>query len=111
MQAEKTHVEISSDIFNDKMLTIKGCYKTTLRLTYPEKQYEGTTMEVIVEKQGQETRTKTLTPGDTFTYVHEFKAEIVKDITKNHVFPITFKMDGQKYILNRTKQNKLILTK
>ena len=76
-QAEKTHVEISSDIFNDKMLTIKGCYKTTLRLTYPEKQYEGTTMEVIVEKQGQETRTKTLTPGDTFTYVHEFKAEIV----------------------------------
>jgi hypothetical protein len=110
MQAkEMTTVEVSSDIFNDKKVTVEGCWKTTIKLTYPEKQNQD--MAVQIESQGRELQSKILAPGDTLTFLHEFKAKVVKDITKDHVFPITFKMDGQEYKLNRTKQNKLILTK
>jgi hypothetical protein len=111
MQAETTIVEISSDIFDDRVMTIEGYHDFAVRFTYP-KDY-GNNIPIVVEmlEDNQVKETKSVLPGDTYTAKHTFKAKFTKDITKDHAFPITFKMDGQKYILNRTKQNKLILTK
>ena len=108
-QAETTVVKISSDIFDDKALIIEGLCETTVKLTYPT--MHNTPMPVTMSRQGEEPETKMLIPGDTYTVSHKFKAEFIKDLSRSNVFPITFKMDGQEYKLNRTKQNKLILTK
>jgi stalled ribosome rescue protein Dom34 len=109
-QAETTIVEISSDIFDDRVMIIEGYHDFVVQFTYPEGCDKS--IPIVVEMlEDNQVASKVVLPGDTYTAKHTFKAKFTKDITKDHAFPITFKMDGQKYILNRTKQNKLILTK
>jgi hypothetical protein len=108
-QTETTVVKISSDIFDDKALITEGTCETIVELTYPEK--HNAPMLVTMKRQGEEPTIRELIPGDTYTISHRFKAKFIKDLSRSNAFPITFKMDGQEYKLNRTKQNKLILTK
>lgn len=110
MQAkEETHFTFCTDIFSGKYMDMEGTGKVRINIDYPKDDPEHK-VTVEMEREGK-TMVHTLRPGDTYTLDHCVDITATKDITKNHVFPITFKMDGQKYILNRTKQNKLILTK
>lgn len=108
-QAETTVVKISSDLFDDKALITEGTYETIVEFTYPEEC--GVPMTVIMQREGQESIIKELIPGDTYTMSHRFKAEFTKHLKNSQLFPIILRFAGQKYKLNRTKQNKLILTK
>lgn len=106
---EKTHVDFCTDIFSGKYLDIKGNGKVTIKIDYPKDDSEHRIL-IEMEREGN-TSSWTLYPGDTYILDHCVDITATKDITKKHVFPIIFKMDGQEYKLNRTKQNKLILTK
>lgn len=50
-------------------------------------------------------------PGDVFEFDHEFSVDITNTVRKDHIFPLSLKFKGEKYLLNRTKNNKLLLTK
>lgn len=104
---EKTYVEFSTDFFSGRYLTIEGTGKVIFRVNYPK---DNTHVKIETEREGKITE-HTLKPGDSYNLHHCVNISTNKDIRKNHVFPITFKMDGQEYKLNKTKQSKLILTK
>lgn len=106
-QAEETYFTFCTNIFSGKYMAMEGNGKVTIRIDYPKNEHK---VVVEMEREGK-IITHTLYPGDAYTLDHNAIITATKDITKDHVFPIIFKMDGQKYILNRTKQNKLILTK
>lgn len=114
MQA-KTFVEFCTDIFNGNVLEIEGSGKAIVRVSYPEIS-SGPTLtgqkevKIEVERDG-DIKSFTLIAGDEFIFNHSVFIKATKDITDKHPFPITFTMGGQTYKLNRTKQNKLILTK
>ncbi len=109
MQA-KTFVEFSSDIFNGAILEIEGSGKVIIRVDYPK--IESDRKEVKIELEGDgNIKSYILIPGDSFNLTHRISVKVTKDIRNKHLFPITFTMDDQTYKLNRTKQNKLILTK
>lgn len=115
MQAKEiTKVDYSTNIFFGKVLERCGDGKISFVVDYPKitKAIPNPMVTVTIKKlQPPDERVQRLMPGDTLFMDHEVNINAVSDITKNHVFPITFKMDGQEYKLNRTKQNKLILTK
>lgn len=108
-QAEKTNFTFCTDIFRGKYLNIKSDGKVVIKIDYVKNDPD---RKVIIEMDRMgDVSSYTLWPDDSFILHHHVKVEATKDIQKDHVFPITFKMDGQEYKLNRTKQNKLILTK
>jgi hypothetical protein len=49
--------------------------------------------------------------GDTFSFAHYFEFSESEEVNSEQVFPVTLEYKGQKYILQKTKQGKLILTK
>ncbi|MGP8337656.1 MAG: hemin uptake protein HemP [Methanosarcinaceae archaeon] len=110
MQA-KTIVKINSDIFDNNVLITEGYHDFIVRFTYPKECGNGIPMTVELLEDNQMKASKVCMPGDDCVVKHTFKARSVKDLSESHVFPIIFKMSGQEYKLNRTKQNKLILTK
>lgn len=109
MQA-KTFVEFSTDIFNGDELEIEGSGKAIVRVNYPKIDSGQKEVKIEVERDGH-IKSFTLIAGDEFVFNHNVFIRATKVITNKHPFPITFTMGGQTYKLNRTKQNKLILTK
>jgi hemin uptake protein HemP len=109
-QAEETHFTFCTDIFQGKYLDIEGKGKVEIRIDYPENDPEHK-ITVEMTHNNEKILLHTLFPGDTYTLNHKVGITATKNIKKDHAFPIVFKMDGQEYKLNRTKQNKLILTK
>ena len=107
--ALKTCVGYCTNIFCGKYLDARGDGKVIFRIDYP-KDDPDKKITVEMEREGK-TTLHTLRPGDTYRLDHCVHITATRDITKNHIFPIVFSMDGQEYKLNRTKQNKLILTK
>ena len=105
----KTCVNYCTNIFCGKYITATGNGKVIFNVDYP-KDDPDKKVTVEIEREGQ-TTLHTLWPGDMCIINHCVDITATRDITKGHVFPITFSMDGQEYKLNRTKQNKLILTK
>lgn len=108
-QAETTHLTYRTDIFKGKHVDIEGNGKVTIRIDYPKNDPEHK-VSIEMEREGK-TVTHNLNPGDTYTLDHKILVKATRNTQENHVFPIVFKMDGRKYTLNKTKQNKLILTK
>lgn len=112
MRAETTVVEFSSDIFQGKYIEIEGCKETVLRVSFPKMFPNDFDPTVLIEiERNNKIQRYELNEGDNFILDHRMVVKSTKEIKDNHVFPIIFKMDGQEYKLNRTKQNKLILTK
>ena len=111
-QTEETHFTFCTDIFQGKYLDIEGKGKVEIKIDYPlfSREEEGKITVEMTHNNGK-ILLHTLFPGDTYTLNHKVGITATKDIKKDHAFPIVFKMDGQEYKLNRTKQNKLILTK
>ena len=112
-QATKTIIEFCQKIFSSNQLEINGNKKVIFRIGYPSQKldYNNKPFVVIDLEEDGKVRQFKLWQNDVFKFRHEISIKAVEDITKDHIFPITFKMDGQEYKLNRTKQNKLILTK
>jgi hypothetical protein len=64
------------------------------------------------EQQPMEGRTYHLKKGDSLDFSHVFNFEIAGNINPDHIFPLNIITDqGMKYFLQKTKQEKLILTK
>lgn len=113
MQAKKVFVEFCQKIFKGTQLEIKGNQRIVFSIGYPLQELNYRTKPYVIidmEENGKVKQFK-LYQDDIFKFQHEISVKAVEDITNKHIFPITFTMDGQKYKLNRTKQNKLILTK
>lgn len=112
-QLTKTVIEFCQKIFRSDQLEIKGNRKIIFRVGYPQQKidYSNKPFIVIDLEENGEVRQYKLWQSDVFKFQHEISINAVEDITESHIFPIVFKMDGREYKLNRTKQNKLILTK
>ena len=52
-----------------------------------------------------------LSEGDSYDFAHVVKIRATRDIETDHVFPLRIQHGADTYFLNRTKNDKLILTK
>ena len=93
----------------DAEMQIKACKASRIIFTYPEK--PGDFMEVTVIRPDEPDKRLKMVPGDSFDFKHTFNLKITRAITSDHPFPIEFTFMGEVYKLNKTKNNKLLLTK
>ena len=91
---------------NTLMITGKQ-KKVNLKVSARE---DGKAIDVVLEHNG-EVSPYTLQPGDEFNLTHDIKIEGTLDVRPDHVFPRELKYRGETYLLNKTKNDKLILTK
>jgi len=66
--------------------------------------------DVVIEHNGL-SKEYNLFPGDDFIFSHDIKIEGTMNMEVNHAFPIKLTYRGETYLLNKTKNDKLILTK
>lgn len=63
-----------------------------------------------IESNGKTTH-KELVQGDVYEMVHTVKVDFTSAVEDDHAFPVQIGHGGDKYVLNKTKNGKLILTK
>ena len=102
---EKTHISVSERIFKNSTVVFSQTTPVTVEIRCTK---DGA---VVVFSRGDKRTEHNLGPGDSMNIKHDF--EVQREICGNDfsVFPIDINHNGNTYRLNKTKLDKLILTK
>ena len=108
-----TSASINKDIvgpekIEEALMQISACKHVRLTVDF-DKETGNVNIEII--RSNEPTKKRTLLPGDSLNFKHEFNIDMTRVVRGDHPFPINIKYKGEKYLLNRTKNDKLLLTK
>lgn len=107
-QASINQELIGSENIEDALMKIISCKHVRLTIDF-DKDTNKVNIEII--KPNEPTRKMSILPGDSINFKHEFLIDITRTIRCDHPFPINIEYNGEKYLLHRTKNDKLLLTK
>lgn len=100
---------IGAENIPEAEMQIKATKDVRVIFTYPEP--PNNVMEVTIIRPDEPDNKYLMQPGDSFHFKHAFKVDITRGITPSHPFPIRLDYLNDTYKLNKTKNNKLLLTK
>lgn len=108
-----TSASINKDLvgpekIEEALMQISACKHVRLTVDF-DKETNKVNIEII--RPNEPTKKRTLLPGDSLNFKHEFNVDMTRVVRGDHPFPINIEYKGEKYLLNRTKNDKLLLMK
>ena len=101
---------IGKECIDNTIMQIEACKDVKISISF-QPDGEGVVIEILKPDGDPKKQNIVLSKGDSLNITHAFNVELTRTVWDDHPFPIALEFKGEKYLLNKTKNDKLLLTK